>query len=79
MTRDAVDDPEGEDRDAECERDRETARPRDRSRMHATAAGQVEHPKALREPANEWCYRGGKKERENGGADEEEAGHSAER
>ena len=79
MPGDAVDHPEGEDRDAERESDREAAGSRDRSRMHATAARHVEHPEALREPADERCDRGGKKEREYSGADEEEAGHSAER
>ena len=79
MAGDAVDDPESEDRETERERDRETAGPRDRSRMHATAAGHVEHPEAVRKPAHERCDRRGKKERKNSGADEEEAGHSAER
>ena len=75
----AVDDPEREDRHAERERDRETAGPRYRSRMHAPATGHVEHPEPLGEKADERCYRGGKKERDKSRADEEKAGHSAER
>jgi hypothetical protein len=47
--------------------------------MHATAARHVEHPEPLCEAADKWCDRGGKKECDNSGADEEEAGHSAER
>ncbi len=47
--------------------------------MHTTPARQVEHPESLREPADERCDRGGKKECDKRRADEEEAGHSAER
>jgi hypothetical protein len=47
--------------------------------MHATPAWHVEHPEAFREPSDEWCDRSGKKERDKSGADEEKAGHSAER
>jgi hypothetical protein len=47
--------------------------------MHATAAWHVEHPETLCEAADQWCYRSGKKERNNSGADEEEASHRAER
>ena len=79
MTSHAVDDPEREDRHAERERDRETAGPRDRSRMHATAARHVEHPEPLREAADKRRDRGRKKEGDKSRADEEEAGHSAER
>jgi hypothetical protein len=79
MTGDAVDDPEGEDGETEGQRDREAAGPRYRSWMHATPARHVEHPKTFREPAHEWCDRSGKKERDKSGANEEEAGHSAER
>ena len=79
MASDAVDDPEREDRQPERNCDRETARPRYRARMHATTTGHVEHPEPLCEPADEWCDRGGKKECDKSGADEEEAGHSAER
>ena len=75
----AVDQPESEDRASERESDRETAGARDRSRMHPTAAGHVEQRKTLREPAHQWCDRSGKKECDDSGADEEEAGHSAER
>ena len=79
MAGDAVDDPEGEDRETEGQRDREAAGPWDRSRMHTTPARHVEHPEAFGEPSDEWCERGGKKECDKSGADEEEAGHSAER
>ena len=79
MAGEAVDDPEGEDRETERKRDRETAGARDRSRMHPTAARHVEQRKTLREPAHEWSDRSGQKECDDSGADEEEAGHSAER
>jgi len=75
----AVDDPEREDRETERQRDREAARPRDRSRMRATPARHVEQAESLCKPADEWCDRGGKKECDKSRADEEEAGHSAER
>ena len=79
MTGEAVDEPEGEDRESERERDGETAGARDRSRMHPTAARHVEQRKTLREPAHQWRDRSRKKECDDSGADEEEAGHSAER
>jgi len=79
MTGEAVDQPKGEDRESERERDRETTGPRDRSGVYATAARHVEQRKTLREPAHEWRDRSGKKECDNRRADEEEAGHSAER
>jgi hypothetical protein len=47
--------------------------------MHPTAARHVEQRKTLREPAHEWRDRSGKKECDDSGADEKEAGHSAER
>jgi hypothetical protein len=79
MAGDTVDHPESEDRESERHSDREAAWPRDRTRMHATAARHVEQRKTLREPAHEWRDRSGKKECDDSGADEEEAGHSAER
>jgi hypothetical protein len=78
MTGEAVYHPEREDRQTEGQRDRETTRPRDRPRMHAAAAGQVEHAEAFRQPADERCDRSRNKERDKSGADEEEAGHRAE-
>jgi hypothetical protein len=47
--------------------------------MHATATGHIEHPEPLREPTDEWCDRSRKKECDKSRADEEKAGHSAER
>jgi hypothetical protein len=47
--------------------------------MHATTTRHVEHPEPLCEPTDEWCDRGGKKECDKSGADEEKAGHSGER
>ena len=79
MTGETVDQPEGEDRESEREGYRETAGARDRSWMHPTAARHVEQRKTLREPAHQWRDRSGKKECDDSRADEEEAGHSAER
>jgi len=79
MAGDAVDHPEGEDGESKRESDRETAGPRDRSRMHATSTRHVQQRKTLREPAHQWRDRSGKKECDDSGAHQEEAGHSAER
>ena len=43
--------------------------------MHATPARHVEHPETFRETADERCDRGGEKECDKSGADEEEPGH----
>ena len=79
MAGDAVDDPEGEDREPEGDCDRKSAGPRDGSRMHATPTGHVEIPKSFRKPTDKRRDRGRKKECNNSRADEENAGHSAER
>ena len=58
MAGDTVDDPEGEDREAERDRDRKAAGPRDRARMIAPAAWDVQHAEPFREPADKRCDRG---------------------
>jgi hypothetical protein len=46
--------------------------------MHSTATRHIEHPKTLRQPANERCDRSGKKERNKSRTDKEKAGHGGE-